>query len=132
MKLKGILIALVIGVFATLLFTGCPLGPIDVSGTWSGSMEIEGTTGYTLDLDLDQDGSDITGEGDIGYSGIYIYTIDIDATISGNDIEGEGISQDIAYADLDFTAEVNDAGDEIDGDVELSNGNSGSFSVEKE
>lgn len=105
---------------------------INVSGNWSGPLTIEGETGYELEANLSQSGTYITGDAAILYSGVPLTDYDVDWTIDGTSIEGWLYGTSASVYDIEVTATVNAAGNEIDGDFYIPDSDaSGTFSITK-
>jgi hypothetical protein len=109
MKHMPVYAVLVFVLFAGLIFTGCPTdgggGGVAVEGTWSGPLTSDGVEGFTLILNIIQDGDDLSGDGAILSGEVILATYTIDLTISGDHITGMLLG-DPGFFDIEIDAMV--------------------------
>ena len=108
MKIKRVLIGSLLLVFGILFFSGCPLGPIDLAGTWTGTMTV-GSTNYNLTANITQTDVNLSGTVAVGS----VVTYNLSGTITGTTISATCTAA--GWVDGTVDATVNDAGNSMTG-----------------
>jgi hypothetical protein len=105
---------------------------INVAGSWSGPLTIEGESGYELSANITQTGTDLEGTAGISYDGTPLTTYTVSATLSDTTITGQLIGASEEFYDIDIEATVNTEGTSMDGTFYIpDSGASGTFSMTK-
>ncbi len=108
--------ALVLGLFLVLFMFACEL-PIDIAGSYTGIFFYDSnpSTQYGLNLELTQNGKNISGTAILSYDGNPVGEYSISAEISGTSITGVLQNTVGGLPDIDISAVTNDTGTAMTG-----------------
>ena len=129
-RVKNIMMLLI---FTSALFFSCPISE-NLSGYWSGPLELNGTPGYELRTTIIQSGDFLTGDASIWNSGVQVATYTLSAILAGDLITGQLLGMNpLGTHDINMNATKDTAGTMIDATFDIpGSGATGSFLLAKQ